>query len=1000
MNCYSSLRRLALLGICIVFGAAAAFAQRTITGTVVDNNGEPLIGANVLIKGTSSGTITDLDGNYSIKANDGDVLVFSYTGYQSQEIAVSGQSSVNVTLQSGQLLEEIVVVGYGTAQRKDVTGSVASLTSDKFNKGIFTAPDQLLQGRMAGVYVVNNSGQPGGETTIKIRGNNSIRAGANPLYVVDGVPLDGRTARPQLFTATGGSGAGSDLGDIPSSNPLNFLNPSDIESVSVLKDASAAAIYGSRAANGVILVTTKKATSDVPTVDANVSFGVSSILKKYDVLDGNQYRAALHQYQLDTIKGGDGGANVDAMDAILQTGLTQNYNFSVGGGGDNGKYRFSFGYQNIDGIVKESGIKKYNAALNSTFGFLDNKVGLDVFMITNHTTEDIAPISSDPGFTGNLIGQALQWNPTIPLMQNGDFSSATNNATDGVIGATTINPLAMLAAYDERANTTNILGSLSPYVNITKHLTYRYRYGVNYSRGLSRGNIRGWLNLVPIQDLGGLAAVASTQLITQLHTHTLTYTADLTSDLNFVGLVGYEYQKFDFRGETFGGTGFSVLDRDNTYNLQDANADNRYQSSFADPISELQSYFGRVNFNYKDKYLLTATLRADGSSKFGENNRYGYFPSVAVAWKINNESFMSGGTFDDLKLRLGWGQTGNQEFPAGASQDRYQFIQGGGVQQENAGNPNLKWETSTTINVGVDFALFDYRLSGTVEYFSRKTNDLLLDPFVSEPGPAVRAWRNITGEVVNSGLEATLSGYVLQNNKMALEIGVNASFLSNKFQNYQGADLIVGTLYGQGTSNATVQTMTNGEPLNSFYTRKYLGLDDSGTSVYEDDGNTLYLLGDPNANFILGTTIDFVMDKFSVGLNFNGAFGHQIYNNTAMSVLPIGNLGTRNIDANLIGGAVQESVANAITPSSRYIENGDFLKLANATVSYDFGSLSSFDNIKVSLTGQNLFVLTNYTGFDPEVNTVNLRNGIPSNGIEYIPYPSARSFLLSLSFSF
>jgi iron complex outermembrane receptor protein len=478
----------------------------------------------------------------------------------------------------------------------------------------------------------------------------------------------------------------------------------------------------------------------------------------------------------------------------------------------------------------------------------------------------------------------------------------------------------------------------------------------------------------------------------------LSYAAHLTPDLTLNALVGFEYQKFDFRGEAFAGRGFSVLDRDNTFNLQNGAPSDYLSFSFGDPISELQSYFGRVNFNLKDKYLLTATIRADGSSKFGENNRYGYFPSVAFAWKISNESFMEGGLFNDLKLRLGWGQTGNQEFPAGAAQERYQFTTGG-VQLENVANPDLRWESSTTTNVGLDFALFDYALSGTIEYFSRNTDDLLLDPFVSEPGPAVRAWRNISGEVVNSGIEIGLNAFLIDRDNLKLQIGGNAAFLNNEFQNYDGANIQIGTLFGQGISEATVQVMANGQPLNTFFTREFIGLDDSGNSMYREDG-TFYVLGDPNADLIMGLTAGLNVSKLSFGVNFNGAFGHQLYNNTANSVIPIGNLGTRNIDANLLESAVQESVANAIAPSSRYIEDGDFIKLANATVAYSVGKVSSFENVTVSLTGQNLFVITDYTGFDPEVNTVNLRNGVPSSGIEYVPYPSARSFLFSLAFSF
>jgi len=841
---------------------------------------------------------------------------------------------------------------------------------------------------MPGVSVISNSGQPGGEATIKIRGNNSIRAGANPLYVIDGVPLDGRSARAGLIS--------TDIGSIPTSNPLNFLNPNDIESITVLKDASSAAIYGSRGANGVIIVNTKKGRSQEPTVDFNFSVGTSNILKKYDVLDGNAYRTALADYGLSG--GGDGGGNVDAFDEILQNGNIQRYGVSIGGGSKNGSYRVSLGHHDQDGIVKESGIKRYNATLSSNYEFLDSKVGVDVLVIASHAKEDIAPISTNAGFTGNLVGQALQWNPTIPLMTGDDFTTANNNNTNATVGATTINPLHLLASHEEISNTTTLLGSISPYFNITDKLQYRYRYGINYGIGRAYGNIAGGINIQGIEGLGW-AGISNATLSNQLHTHTLTYDDQLTDDLGFNAVVGYEYQNFDYTGSGMAGRGFAVTDFQNSNAIQNGASGNRAMFSFADPINELQSYFGRLNFNISDRYLLTATVRADGSTKFGGDNKYGVFPSLAARWNLHNEGFLEDGAFNNLALRVGWGQTGNQEFPAGASQTLYDLLDNGGVQQFRFGNPGLKWETSTTFNVGLDFAVLDYNLVGTIEYFNRTTSDLLLDPLVSEPGPAVRVWQNIDGEVYNSGVELGLTGYVLNRDDLQLSIGVNLAFLSNELRNYDGPDLLAGQLFGQGSSGATSQVMTNGMPLNTYYTRNYEGLGDDGVSIYSNDGEFEFL-GDPNADVIAGFTINANISDFTIGLNFNGAYGHQLFNNTAMSVIPIGNIGNRNIDSALIGGGTQESTANPISSSSRYIEEGAFTKLANATLGYNFGEAGPFKGLSVSLTGQNLFIITDYSGFDPEVNTVNLRNGIPSSGIEYLPYPSARAFILGLNASF
>ena len=980
---------LSLVAIFLVSFSVSMDAQRAISGTITDaDDNSPLIGASVMATGTTVGTITDIDGNYSLTLPDGvNSVEISYTGYATQTIEVTG-SVLNASLSAGALLNEVVVVGYGTVKKRDITGSVASLKEEDFNKGVIISSDQLLQGRVPGVNVVNNSGQPGGQATVKVRGNNSIRAGADPLYVVDGVPLDGRTPKAALIS--------SDIGNIANSNPLNFLNPADIASIEVLKDASSAAIYGSRASNGVILITTKKAKAGETQVNFNASVGSSSILKKYDVLSGDEYRAALGQYGLTS---GDAGGSVDAFDEITRAGSVQNYNLSIGSGGEDSRIMFSAGYQDVQGIVKESGIKRYSGTLNAQYDLWDDRAGVDVFLVSSHTTEQIAPISTDAGFTGNLVGQALQWNPTQPLLTNGAFTTSTNN--NGVDpGATTINPLHLLNAHNEVANTTTLLGSISPYFKITDNLTYRYRFGVNYGTGTTTGSISADINVQNVEGRG-LAGSSTNTLVTNLHSHTLDFSPELEGDISLNLLGGYEYQRFDFRGYGVGGLGFvDVPDGfDLSAALQNIDEDSRILFSFADPVVELQSYFARASVGIGERFDITATVRADGSTKFGENNQYGIFPSFAVRWNLINESFLADGAFDDFALRAGWGKTGNQEFPAGSSLSRWGLGNGQGLFNENAGNPDLQWEESSTINVGIDFALFDYKLSGTVEYYTRTTENLLLDPFLQEPGPPVRAWQNIDGQLVNSGVEIGLNAFLIERENFGLNIGTNIAFLSNELRDYTGPDILTGNLFGQGSSGAFVQKHVNNMPLNTFFVRDYQGLDASGNSTYSNEGEPVEA-GNPNADIILGVSVGINAGKLNFGMNWNGAFGHQLYNNTAMSVIPIGNLGNRNIDANLIGGSVQESTANPIASSSRYLESGDFLKLANATVSYAIGDVSKFKNVNISLTGNNLLIITDYSGFDPEINTVNLRNGIPSAGIEYIPYPTARTILFGINASF
>ncbi|MBK9255507.1 MAG: SusC/RagA family TonB-linked outer membrane protein [Saprospiraceae bacterium] len=958
-------------------------AQKTVSGTVTDaSNSEPLIGANVLIKGAGTGTITDIDGTYSLKVEEGSVLIFSYAGYTDQEITIGASSTINVSLSAGKLLDEVVVVGYGSVKRSDLTGSVASISAKDFNGGLVTSTDQLIQGKAAGVQILNNSGQPGGQTTIRIRGNSSIRAGNNPLFVVDGIPFSGASTKA-------GTDAG-DLGAIPGSNPLNFINPADIESMQILKDASAAAIYGSRGANGVVLITTKRGKSGDPQIDFNASVGVSNIVKRYDVLDGDGYRQALQDYGLTT---GNYGSSVNAMDEILRSGITQNHNLSISAGNQNGSYRLGFGYLNQEGIIKNSDMNRLNASLNGNYKFLKSKrLSVDVSLIASRTRENGVPVSTNAGFTGNLVAAALQWNPTSK-MYNAD-------GTPVIIpefGNTSLNPVAILDAYNDRSQTLDIFANISPSYKINDHFTYKFSYGMNSGVGSRNSYIASFLNLQNVEGRG-LAAVQEKRLTTQVLTHTLTYDNKLTDDLNLNFVAGYEYQKFDERGSGIVARDFIVEDFDYTTILQNTIPGSRNIFGYASPITELQSYFGRATFNLLDKYLLTATVRADGSSKFGSNNRTAVFPALAFAWNLHNEDFLKDGAFNSLKLRLGWGKTGNSEFPAGAALDRFRFTEQS-IVQDNVGNPDLQWEATSTINAGIDFAIMDYKISGSVDYFNRNTSNLLFNFPTIQPAPAGRYWVNLPGNVINSGVELTLNADMISRENFRWNLGANVTFLSNVLENYSGPNLIYGQLFGQGISGATIHRFENGQPLHSFYLRNHVGIGDDGLSIYEDN-EKLSFLGNPNPTTLLGISTTVETGKLSLNLNFNGALGQDVYNNTQNTVLPITNLGTRNVDANLLGQPVQESTANAIKSSNRYLEDGSYLKLANATLSYGLGNIgSNLRNARVYLTGQNLLVFTKYSGFDPEVNTVNDFNGIPSFGIEYIPYPSARTIILGFNFS-
>ena len=994
-------RLLRVLLLCPLFMliVQASWAQtKTVTGKVSDEKGAPIAGASVLVKGTNTGTSTDASGAFKISAPaSATALVITYVGYTSQEVNIPSSNDVSITLQpASSTLTDVVVIGYGTARKKDLTGSVASVQAKDFNKGIVTSADQLIQGKVPGVQVVNNSGAPGGAATVRIRGSASVRSGNQPLFVVDGVPLDGRTPRP---------GFGFQLGNTPNANPLNFINPNDIASIDILKDASATAIYGSRGANGVVIITTKKGQSGATKLDVSATAGISNILKTYDVLNANEYRAALESYDfpIDTTTGrlkGDYGSSVDAMDAITRTALTQNYNVGMSGGNETGRYRLSLGYIDQEGIVKNSGFKRYTANLSGAYKFLESKkLGIDFNLVASQNHEDIAPVTNDAGFEGSLIGNALQWNPTHPLY-NPDGSIWIK---DPNLGSQTVNPIALLAAYKDVSKITDILASISPSFKFTKELEYRMLYSVNYGSGIRRSSILSWMNFANTEGRG-IASSASNELLTQQITHTLSYNTQVTSRFNLNAVVGYEYQRFENKGFGLSGQDFqtNAIDYNNIFSNTSQSSRGIY--GFEDPISELQSYFGRATFNYEDKYLLTATFRADGSSKFGSNNKYGYFPSFAAAWNITNEDFLKNNIFaNNLKLRLGWGKTGNQEFPAGAAQERYALgISGPGtLGQVNVANPDLKWETSTSYNAGLDFSIWDNRIFGSVDYFNKKTTDLLFQFDAIQPAPATKYWINLAGEVINKGWEVAIGAALIRQKDIRWNFGINASFLQNELKNYTGPTVLTGGLHGQGSTGAYSQRLESGHPLNAFYTREFLGIDKTtGLGTYTDDGNTFFFIGDPNPHTLLGISTDFTYKKLALVVNMNGAFGHQIFNNTLMSVLSIGNLGNRNIASSLVNTDVKESSKNTVTASTRFLENGDYLKMANATLSYNIGNIGKiFRNANIFLTGQNLFIITNFSGFDPEVNVDKNINGVPSFGIEYIPYPTARSFLLGVNFS-
>jgi len=979
---FNLLKQLLFLG--IMLSGSIIFAQ-TVTGTVTGDDG-PLPGVTILEKGTQNGASTDFDGNYSIDVGADAVLVFSFIGFTSQEVAVNSQTVINVQLAvDANELDEVVIIGYGQTTVRDATGSVQRVKAESFNKGVTTSPNELLQGRVSGVQVTQASGEPGGGSSIRIRGVGSPRAGNSPLVVVDGVPINN--------AVQGAGGADFGFGTSTSRNPLAFINSNDIESMTVLKDASATAIYGSRAANGVILITTKKGKRGKSKVEYSSSFSVSEIRNSPDMLDGPAHSA------LTTQLGGTpaGNANVDGIDEITQTGFSQTHNVSLTSGNEFATYRASLGYQDIEGIVKESGQEKISGTFNSKFRFFENdRLRLTTNLIVSHTNDQFAPIGNNSDFKGSLVGAALQWNPTIDLFNSdGTFNQFSDSNP---------NPLAFLQFVNDKAESSRILGSVAVEYDIVEDLTYKFQLGFDRFESVRRASVSPFFNL---QGNNGAAAINNDYAFSKTFTHTVNYKKDFSEDFRFDGLLGYEAVINTRRGDFTLVRGFSV-DPGNLGDFLAGGTERPEVSSYNDPTDDLQSYFGRVNLSFLNKYLLTVNFRADGSSKFGANNQYGYFPSAAFAWKLSEEDFVPE-VFDNLKLRLGYGEVGNSSFPAGASQTQFEFINGLAI-PFNFGNPNLQWEVSTNYNAGIDFSFSNSRFSGSIDYFRKETEDLLFQREAIQPAPATRFWDNLPGTVVNSGVEITLNVDIVKNENFSWELGTNISFLNNELQDFPFGDndFLVGATSGQG-GGAPVQRIANNQPLFAFYLPIFTGYDATGLPTYQDlNGDGIgdssvdrTFVGDPNPDVLVGIRSFMKYKDWDLTINMNGAYGHEIFNNTASAITNVRSaFPARNVSADFDVANINVGAANAA--STLYLESGDFIRLSNVTLGYNINTNSEvLSNLRVTFTGQNLFVITPYSGFDPEVNTVKFNaDGIPSFGIEYAPYPAARTFSLGLSASF
>jgi TonB-dependent starch-binding outer membrane protein SusC len=981
-----------------------AFAQKTVTGTVKDaESGESLVGASVVVTGTTKGTLTDLDGKYELSVPaDAASLTFSYTGYANLTIALGASKVVDAALKGGSILEAVQVVGYGSVKKKDATGAVNTITEKDFNRGVINSPEQLMQGRVAGVQVSQSSGEPGGGINVRIRGTSSVRSGNNPLFVVDGVPLSGEET-----SATGGN---TSIGSSSAKNPLNFLNPDDIASIDVLKDASATAIYGSRGANGVVLITTKSGKSGKGTLDYGYSLGSSTITKRYDLLSPTEFVAAAGQSK-------NLGGSTDWQKEIFRTAATHQHNLSFGSGDQSGAYRFSLGYLNQDGIVLNSNVKRYNARFNADRKFLDNKLKIGIQATIANNLDQGVPISDNGGFEGDLLGAVLKSNPTMPV-----YKAGTDTVTQ--LSTAEPNPMAYLVYSKDETKTLRTLGNLSAEYQIMDGLSFKTVLGFDRSNSGRRSAYSPLLKVAGISGIGRLVTQDINVNNSLLESY-LTYTKQFGSiGLNAMG--GYSYQSFERVGGGVLYTGFRENDLgsiiNNTAAVQRSGTAIGSDKSAIVPINsfktvdELQSYFGRLNFNISEKYLITATLRADGSTRFGPGKQYGYFPSFAAKWRAIEEGFIPKNIFSDLSLRVGYGVTGNQEIPHNLYDTRTRYnnnsvdnggnINGGGVSNVAFNNPNLQWETTSATNFGIDFGFANNRVSGSLEIYDKNTSKLLIQVTSAQPALNDFVWKNLDAIVNNKGIELSLNVVAVSTKDFRWDISGNIANNKNVVKNFAGL-INTGEINGQGLTGAFAQRIAEGQPLFAFFLRDFGGFDKDGNSLYPAGDFQQFLSGGggglsksplPTITGAFSTNLKY--KDFDLGMMFNGVTGNYIYSNTENAYFTAGALSNgRNVIKSVVGNG--EGGLNAPDVSTRFLQSGAFLRFQNLSLSYNIKTNSTkVSNLRVFVTGQNLAVFTKYTGQDPEVSTNKAINGVPSFGIDYTAYPRARTWTVGANISF
>ncbi|MBN1185953.1 MAG: TonB-dependent receptor [Bacteroidales bacterium] len=994
--------------------------QQQIKGKVTSADAnESIAGATVLVKGTTNGTITDLDGNFSISVKPGDTLIISSIGYMKKSVGISNQTFIAVMLDEELAeIEQVVVIGYGTIKKSDLTGSVASVSAKDFNPGPVISVSNLLQNTAPGVVLLQSSAQPGGDYNIRVRGTTSILGTNDPLYVIDGMPVSGSNAEPATNNRYSTS---------PKKNPLNGINPEDIVSIEILKDASAAAIYGARGANGVVLITTKRGQEGKSTVNYNYSLSMQKNAKEYDMLNAKQFATEANKYSVfigydplyTAAEVYNFGEGTNWMDQILRTGKIEDHQLSVSGGTEKLSYYVSGNYYSHEGIVKSTGLNRYAGRIN-----LESKVSKKFHMGLNLTLsyqkDDQVHFGRTQGggdeFSG-LFDNTRTWAPTLDVRQpDGSFTLHPGNEQIP-------NPVSLLDI-DDRIYTMRNLGTIYGEYEIIKDLKAKINLG--FDRSAAK---RGYYIPTTVYhgaQLNGEGGMSNNNATSLLGEFTLNYSKIFgLHNINLLG--GYTYQQFDEDG-----FGTSVSDfaseRTNIFDLSGAQVIN--PSSSYKEQSKILSYIGRAHYNYDDRYLLTLTARADGSTKFGENNKWAFFPSTAFAWKISNEDFYNLAAVNDLKLRIGYGLNGNQGIPNKQSQPLFgitdPFVLGVpaqiavGLRPNRAGDPNLRWESTTQLNAGLDFGVLRNRIQMNLDYYYKKTTDVLLDlPLPSTAGFETQTTN--AGAILNSGFECAITSNNLTG-RITWTTTFNIAYNKNRWYDRAGyyVDEIeeefgpVGGTYGyiiDGIWQLNDDIANSAQPDANPGTYRYRdvnGRDSLGNLTGKPDGDIngddRVLLGYWQPDFTLGLNNVFTYGWFDLSIFFQGMLGQKKENYTranlenALGIEEYHNKSTAILDrwtptnpSTTVAAGILSSYGHS-SLNSWYVEDASFIRLRNITLgcnipSAKLGNQNLFTGLRIYVDAQNLFLLTKYKGLDPETSEDN-------------QYPNAKTYTAGINLTF